>query len=77
MAYMGFDKLAAKVGPAVAASIGRKKYGKKKFDNAAAKGKKLKGAKPIKGGAYDRKLKDMKKKNSGGDTKEWLDKHAK
>ena len=62
MAYEGFDKLAAKVGPAVAASIGRKKYGKKKFQNAAAKGKKLKGAKPA--------------KKSGGDTKEWLDKHA-
>ena len=48
MAYIGFKKLANKVGGAVAASIGRKKYGKKKFQEAAAKGKKLKGASPAK-----------------------------
>jgi hypothetical protein len=45
--YIGFDKLAAKVGggekgAAIAASIGRKKYGKKKFQQAASKGKKMK-----------------------------------
>ena len=34
-----FEKLAAKVGPAVAASIGMKKYGKKKMASMAAKGK--------------------------------------
>jgi hypothetical protein len=46
MAYVGFDalkqKIAAKGGVsnpgAVAASIGRKKYGKKKFQQAAASG---------------------------------------
>lgn len=57
MAYLGFNKLKAKVAKggasnpgAVAAAIGRKKYGKKKFQAAAAKGKKLKGAKPAKKG---------------------------
>jgi len=45
MAYIGFKKLAAKVGPGVAAAIGRAKYGKKKYDKAAGKGKKLEGAK--------------------------------
>ena len=47
--YMGFDKTvaaikkggSAKDPEAVAASIGRKKYGKEKFQTAAAKGKKL------------------------------------
>ena len=52
MAYVGFNKLAGKVqkqgksqasARAIAASIGRKKYGKKKFQAAAAKGKKLGG----------------------------------
>lgn len=53
--YIGFDKLKSKVAKggakdpgAVAASIGRKKYGKGKFQKAAAKGKKMKGAKPKK-----------------------------
>ena len=52
MAYMGFDKLAGSLkgkvdNPgAVAASIGRKKYGKKKFQKAAASGTKMKGMKP-------------------------------
>ena len=49
--YMGFDKLKGKLSHqkgvkdpgALAASIGRKKYGKAKFQKAAAKGKKLKG----------------------------------
>ncbi len=47
--YMGFKKLKASIASrggvtdpgAVAASIGRKKYGKKRFQTAAAKGKKL------------------------------------
>ena len=53
MAYMGFGKLQKKIesqgkspkaAGAIAASIGRKKYGKKKFNNAAAEGKSLRGA---------------------------------
>lgn len=49
MAYQGFDNLVQKHGlsPALAAFVGRKKYSKKKFDQAAAKGKSLKGAKPV------------------------------
>ena len=51
MAYVGFKKLkgqlAGKPGirdpGAVAAAIGRKKYGKRRFQAAAAKGKKMKG----------------------------------
>lgn len=43
MAYMGFAKLAAKTSPAIAAYVGRKKYGKKAFQKAAASGTKLKG----------------------------------
>lgn len=43
MAYVGFKKLAAQKGPALAAFIGRKKYGKKKFQESAAKGQKMKG----------------------------------
>ena len=51
MAYLGFDKLkgqlAGKKGVtdpgALAASIGKKKYGAKKFQKAAAKGQSLKG----------------------------------
>ena len=58
MAYMGFQalqgKLAKKYGgeraARIAASIGRKKYGKKKFQKAAAEGKKMKGMKPMHGG---------------------------
>lgn len=49
MAYVGFAKLRAKIAAkggasdpgAVAAAIGRRKYGKAKFQAAAAKGKKL------------------------------------
>lgn len=49
-AYVGFEKLKGKLASekgvdnpaAVAASIGRKKYGKKQFQNAAAEGKKMK-----------------------------------
>ena len=40
--YMGFAKTAKAVGsPALAASIGRKKHGKEKFQKAAATSKKL------------------------------------
>lgn len=52
MAYLGFKKLTARISgsarnpAAVAAMIGRKKYGKKKFQKAAAAGKKMKGMKP-------------------------------
>ena len=53
MAYVGFDKLKAKIAAkggvrnpgAVAAAIGRKKYGKKKFQQAAAQGKSMRGMK--------------------------------
>jgi hypothetical protein len=51
MSYVGFKKLKAEIASkgnvrdpgAVAASVGREKYGKKKFQSAAAKGKKMKG----------------------------------
>jgi len=46
MAYVGFSKLAAKTSPAIAASIGRRKYGAKKFNRAAAQGKSMRGMKP-------------------------------
>lgn len=52
MAYVGFAKLKSKLASkgaknpgALAASIGRAKYGKKKFNTAAAKGKSLRGTK--------------------------------
>jgi len=53
MAYVGFEKLKQQIGAkggvrnpgAVAASIGRKKYGKKRFQRYAAKGKSMRGAK--------------------------------
>lgn len=55
MAYVGFAKLKAKVAAggarnpgAVAAAIGRKKYGKEKFQSYAAKGKKMVGVKKAK-----------------------------
>jgi hypothetical protein len=55
MSYMGFQKLAAKLAEqgvknpnAAAAAIGRKKYGAKKFNKAAASGTKMKGMKPAK-----------------------------
>lgn len=49
MAYFGFSKLKSKIAArggvrdpgAVAASIGRAKYGKRKFQSAAAAGRKL------------------------------------
>lgn len=51
MPWIGFDKLKAKIAAkgdvrdpgAVAAAAGRKKYGKGKFQKAAAKGTSLKG----------------------------------
>lgn len=50
MAYIGFKKLAAKTSPAIAASIGRKKYGKKKFQKAAKEGKTMENEKPLQEG---------------------------
>lgn len=50
--YVGFKKLTAKLKGevrdpgAVAASIGRKKYGKSRFQKAAAAGKTMKGMAP-------------------------------
>jgi hypothetical protein len=51
MAYIGFNRLAAKLrrrgvkNPrALAAYIGRKKYGKARFQRAAARGRPLRGA---------------------------------
>lgn len=52
MAYVGFDNLVKKLSGkvrnpgAVAASIGRKKYGKAKFQKAASEGKSMKGTEP-------------------------------
>lgn len=53
MAYEGFDKLKGEIAAkgnvrnpsAVAASIGRKKYGKKAFQRAAASGRSMRGMK--------------------------------
>jgi hypothetical protein len=53
MAYVGFQKLKGQLAQkpgirnpgAVAASIGRKKYGKARFQAAAAKGQKMRGMK--------------------------------
>lgn len=52
MSYVGFDKLKSKLAKkgvnnpaAVAATIGRKKYGAKKFNKAATSGTKMKGMK--------------------------------
>ena len=58
MAYVGFRKLEGRLarrkgvrGPgAVAASIGRRKYGKAKFQKAAAQGKKMRGMRPARKG---------------------------
>lgn len=55
MAYLGFNKLEHELegkpgvrNPgAVAASIGRKKYGSKKFQKAASSGRKMRGAKRL------------------------------
>jgi hypothetical protein len=54
--YVGFEKLKGKIAKkggvrdpgAVAAAIGRKKYGKEKFQTHAAKDKKMRGVKPKK-----------------------------
>ena len=56
MAYVGFSKLKSEIAErggvknpgAVAAAIGRKKYGRAQFDRAAASGRTLKGARPAK-----------------------------
>jgi len=55
MAYVGFQKLKGELANkpgirnpgAVAASIGREKYGTRKFNKAAASGRSLRGAKPL------------------------------
>jgi hypothetical protein len=56
MAYLGFQKLQSKVeaegkspaaAAAIAASVGRKKYGAKKMARAARTRSSLKGAKPV------------------------------
>jgi hypothetical protein len=62
VAYEGFAKVKAKIAAkggvsnpgAVAAAIGRKKYGAKKFQKAAAQGKKMKDMKPIQSAARRR-----------------------
>lgn len=52
MGYMGFKRLSASLDgkvenpDAVAASIGRAKYGKPAFQKAAAAGKKMRGVRP-------------------------------
>lgn len=55
MAYEGFKKVSASIqaegkskgaADAIAAAIGRRKYGAKKMASAAARGKSLAGAKP-------------------------------
>jgi hypothetical protein len=53
MAYVGFEKLKGEIAEkggvrnpgAVAAAIGRKKYGKKRFQKAASSGRKMRGMK--------------------------------
>ncbi len=67
MGYQGFQAVeasaaagGAKNPAAVAASIGRKKYGKEKFQKAAAEGKKMKGVAPLKK-AKKKKAKKTKK----------------
>jgi len=48
VAYVGFKALVAKgVSPGAAANIGREKYGKKAFQEHAARGEKMKGSKVI------------------------------
>ena len=64
MAYVGFKKLkkkiqssgkSAKSAGAIAASIGRKKYGKTKFQKAAASGTKMRGMSAMKKRSAKRK----------------------
>jgi hypothetical protein len=57
MPYQGFAKVKASAAAsgarnpgAVAASIGRKKYGAKNFQKHAAEGKSMRGSKPLRGG---------------------------
>lgn len=58
MGYMGFNKVKSAVAKepgvrdpgAVAATIGRKKYGAKKFNKAASSGKSMQGMQPAAGG---------------------------
>lgn len=53
MAYVGFNKLASQLAQkgvrdpkALASVIGRRKFGKRRYQKAAAQGKKMKGMKP-------------------------------
>lgn len=82
--YIGFDRLKRKLAhkkgvtdpAALAAAIGRKKYGKQKFQQMAAKGKKLKKAEDMDENksskhlkaleALQGKLKELKQKSLGG-----------
>lgn len=68
MAYEGFkavEESAARSGAddpaAVAAAVGRKKYGAKRFNEAAAKGENLRGA-HAKGSAQQRAIRKMLEK---------------
>jgi hypothetical protein len=69
MAYMSFDKLKAELSHrpgvtnpgALAASVGRKKYGKKAFQHAAASGTSLKGHKTVKSDRHKALAKFVKK----------------
>lgn len=56
MAYVGFKKLVSKLkgqgkskaaAEGIAASVGRKKYGAKRFNKAARAGKSMRGMKPL------------------------------
>jgi hypothetical protein len=62
MAYVGFDALVKKgVPPGAAANIGRNKYGKKRFQRAAAKGKKMRGMKPRPGYKAGKQADDLER----------------
>lgn len=70
MAYVGFKKLEGKLAAggarnpgAVAASIGRHKYGAAKFNRAAASGKSMRGMSPMHKKAHV--LSHMKPKSDG------------
>jgi hypothetical protein len=66
LSYIGFNKLAAKTSPAIAAAVGRAKYGKDKFQHAAATGQKLDHTKPLK--KVKHKHKKKVRRDSRGDT---------
>lgn len=72
MAYVGFNKLKGELASrpgvtnpgALAASIGRKKYGAGKFNKAAAAHKSLRGAKP-KAGPNRQMIQQFVQRNGG------------